>query len=74
MREQWGMEESKKRKARITFGSADAKTVVFGMFLLIELASNIKMPEHQTHENQTYIKQVMNRFHKVNELYDGTLN
>ena len=32
------------------------------------------MPEHQTRENLTYTKQVMNRFHEVNELYDGTLN
>ena len=32
------------------------------------------MPEHRTQKNLTYTEQVMNQFHKANELYDGTLN
>ena len=62
------MEESKKLKAHVTFGTAAATKVVFGLFLLIALARNIKMPEHQTHENLTYTEQVTSRFHEVNEL------
>ena len=68
------MEESKKRKSHITYGSVAATKAVFGMFSLIALASNIIMPEHRTHKNLTYTKQVLNWFHEVNELYDGTLN
>ena len=68
------MEESKKRKAHVTFGTAAALKVVFGMFSLIALARNITMSEHQTHKSLTFTKQIMNRFHKVNELYKGTLN
>ena len=32
------------------------------------------MPKHRTNTNATFTEQVMNRFHEVNELYDGTLN
>ena len=32
------------------------------------------MPQHQTEKNATFTQQVMNRFHEVNELYDGNLN
>ena len=32
------------------------------------------MPEHQTNPKSTFTEQVMNRLHKVNELYDGKLN
>ena len=46
--------------------------VVFGLFLSIALASNITMPEHQTHKNLTYTNQVMNCFQEVNEIYDDT--
>ena len=44
--EQQDMEETKKRKAHVTFGTAAATKVVFGMFSLIALARNITMPEH----------------------------
>ena len=44
------------------------------MFLLIALAINFTTPEHQTNPNSTYNEQVMNRFYKVKELHDGTLN
>ena len=44
------------------------------MFSLVALATNIKIPEHQTNTNCTFTEQVMNRFQEVNELYDGTLN
>ena len=68
------MEESKKRKDHVTFVTAAAMKVVFGLFSLIALVGNITIPEHRTHENLTYIKQVINQFHEVNELYDDTLN
>ena len=74
LREQRDMEESQNQKAHVTFGTAAATKVVFGMFLLIALASNITMPEQRTHENITYTDQVMNWSHEVNELTDGTLN
>ena len=74
LREQWDMEESKKRKAHVTFSAAAATKVVFGLFSLIALASNITMPEHQTNENLTYTEQVMNRWYEVNYLYNGTFN
>ena len=32
------------------------------------------MTKYQTNPNMTYTEKVMNWFHKVNELYDGTLN
>ena len=43
LREQRDMEESKKRKAHVTFGTVAATKVVFGMFSVIELASNITL-------------------------------
>ena len=44
------------------------------MFLLVALATNNKIPKHRTNPNSTFTEQVMNRFHEVNKLYDGTLN
>ena len=44
------------------------------MFFLVALATNIKVPEHQTNPKSIFIEQVMTRFHEVNELYDGTIN
>ena len=44
------------------------------MFSLVALATNIKLPEHRINTNATFTEQVMNRFHEVNEIYDGTLN
>ena len=32
------------------------------------------MNQYQTEKNTTFTQKVMNRFHEVNELYDGTLN
>ena len=32
------------------------------------------MLKHRTNTNETFTEQVMNQFHEVNELYDGTLN
>ena len=32
------------------------------------------MPKHRTNINAAFTKQVMNRSHEVNELYDVTLN
>ena len=67
-------ETSQKRKAHVSFGTAAAIKLGFGMFSLIALAANVVVPQHQTKKNATFTQQVMNRFHEVNELYDGTLN
>ena len=48
MCEQRENEESQKRKSHVTFGTAAATKVVFGMFSLIALVSNITIPKHQT--------------------------
>ena len=68
------IKNSQERKAHVNFGTAAATKVVFGLFLIIALATNIKIPKYRTNPNATYTKQVMNRFHEVNELYDGILN
>ena len=62
------------RKAHVSFGTAAATKLGFGLFSLIALATNVVVPQHQTEKNATFTQQVMNRFHEVNELYDGTLN
>ena len=67
-------EASKKRKAHISFGMAAATKLGFGLFLLIALVTNVVVSEHQTENNATFTRHVMNRFHEVNELYNGTLN
>ena len=41
---------------------------------MFELATNTRIPNHRINLDATYTKQVINRFHEVNELYDGTLN
>ena len=74
LRELRKKEELKNRKAHTTYGTAAETKVAFGVFSLFALASSITMPEHQTNPNATYTEQVMNSFHEVNELYDGTLN
>ena len=64
----------KKRKAHVSFGTAAATKLGFGLFSLIALATNIVVPQHQTEKDATFTQQVMNRFYEVNELYEGTLN
>ena len=64
----------KQFKDHVTFGTEEATKVVFGMFSLIALVSNITIPKHQTNPNATYTKHVVNWFHEVNDLYNGTLN
>ena len=76
MRDQRDMEESRKKyasQAKTTSTSAAAK-VAFGLFSVFALDTNTRMPNHQINPDATYTEQVMNRFHEVNELYDGTLN
>ena len=65
---------SQKRKSHVYFGTAAATKLGFGLFLLIVVATNVVVPQHQTEKNKTFTQQVMNRFHEVNELYDVTLN
>ena len=38
------------------------------------MATNIVVPQPLTKKNATFTQHVMNRFHVVNVLYDGTLN
>ena len=61
-------ETSQKRKSHVSFGTAAATKLGFGLFSLIALATNIVVPQHQTEKNATFTQQVMNRFHEVKEL------
>ena len=61
-------------KAHVSFGTAAATKLGFGLFLLIALATIVVVPQNQTEKNATFTQQVMNRLHEVNELYNGTLN
>ena len=79
LREQRESGEKFKRKAHATFGRVAATKASLGMFSLFAFvsmasASNVTMPKHQTNPKNTFTEQAMNRFHEVNELYDGTLN
>ena len=67
-------EGTKRQKAHVIFGTAAVAKVIFGLFSLISFASNIEMPKHQTNYDPAFTELTMNRFHEVNELYDGTLN
>ena len=74
LREQQGLKKNKKIKTHVTYGIEAATKVVFGLLLIIALSTNITMPKHQTNPNATYTKHVVNWFHEVNDLYNGTLN
>ena len=65
---------SQKRKAYISFGTVAAAKLGLGLFLLITLATNVVVPRQKTEKDTTFSQQVMNSFHEVNELYNGTLN
>ena len=67
-------EHPQKRKSHVSFGTAAATKLGFGLFSLRALATNVVVPQHQTEKYATFTQQVMNRFHEVNELYDGTLD
>ena len=58
-------ETPQKRKAHISFGTEAATKLGFGLFLLIALATNIVVPQHQTEKNANFNQQVMNRFHDL---------
>ena len=55
------METSQKRKAHVSFGTAAATKLGFGLFSLIALATNVVVPQHQTEKKATFTQQVMNR-------------
>ena len=74
LRESREKEELKKRKAHTKYGTVAATKVAFGVFSLFALASRITMPKHRINMNAAFTEQVMNWFHEINELYDGTLN
>ena len=74
LREQRENEDLHKRKSHTTFGTSAATQEALGLFSLVALATYIKFPEHRINPNATFTEQVMNRFHKVNDLHDGNLN
>ena len=47
-------EASQKRKAHVSFGTAAATKLVFGLFLLIALATNVVVPQNRTKKNATF--------------------
>ena len=67
-------ETTRKRKAHVTFGTAATTKVAFGLFSLFAMTSNLTMPKHRVNKDTTFTQHCMNRFHEVNELYDGTMN
>ena len=68
------IKNSQERKAHVNFGTAAATKVVFGLFLIIALATNIKIAKYRTNPNATYTNKILNWFHEVNELCNGILN
>ena len=72
--EKRGKDEAQKSKAHVTFGTAATTKVVFGLFSLFAMASNLTMPSHRINKDATFTENCMNRFHEINELYDGTMN
>ena len=72
--EKRGRESAMKKKAHVTFGTAAATKVVFGLYSMFAMASNLTMPHHPINKDATFTERCMNRFHEVNELYDGTMN
>ena len=74
LKEQREKEAAKKRKAHVTFGTAATTKVMVVLFSLFAFASNFTMPKHRLNPDATFTESAMNRFHEVNELYDGTLN
>eukprot|EP00957_Ditylum_brightwellii_P118037 9002164-Ditylum_brightwellii.AAC.1 len=63
-------ETMKQKKAHVTFGTAATTKVVFDMFSLVAITSNLTMPKHRINKDATFSQQCMNRFHEVKELYD----
>ena len=51
-----------KPKAHTALGTSAATKVALGIFSLVSLATNIKLPEHRINLNATFTEQVMNRF------------
>ena len=45
-------ETTSKRKAHVTFGTAAATKVAFGLFSLFAMTSNLTMPKHKTSSQQ----------------------
>ena len=76
LKDQLEKEEQRKRSASHaqTNGISAATQVAFGLFSMFALATNKRMPKHRVNPDASYTEQVLNRFHEVNELYDGTLN
>eukprot|EP00957_Ditylum_brightwellii_P107263 8184545-Ditylum_brightwellii.AAC.1 len=63
-------ETTKRKKAHVIFGTAATTKVVFGLFLLVAMTSNLTMPKHQINKDASFSQQCMNWFHKVNKLYN----
>jgi hypothetical protein len=61
-------------KAHVTWASNLSQVIT--LFTLYSLVSNnnIPMPSYTISPQATFAECAMTRFHKVNELYDGTLN
>ena len=67
-------DEMRRKKAHVTFGTAATSKVTFVLFSLVAMTSNLTMPQHRINKDATFTQHCINRFHEVNELYDGTMN
>ena len=66
--------KSTKEKAHVTWASKFSRAVM--LFMLYSLVSDVKidMPSYNISPNATFAERAASHLHKVNELYDRTLN
>eukprot|EP00957_Ditylum_brightwellii_P179587 13680453-Ditylum_brightwellii.AAC.1 len=67
LQEKCKAETMKQRKAHVTFGTAATTKVVFDLFLLVAMTSNLTMPKHRINKDATFSQQCINWFHEVNK-------
>ena len=65
--------DSKRKKAHVTYRAATNR-VLFGLYTLFCFTSRFNVPHHTSNAIYTHTEQIMNCFHEVNKLYDGTMN
>ena len=63
---------SKRKKAHVTYRAATTQAL-FGLYTLLCFTNSFNVPYHTSNVSSTYTEKIMNRFHEVNEIYDGTM-
>eukprot|EP00957_Ditylum_brightwellii_P047113 3577624-Ditylum_brightwellii.AAC.1 len=70
LQEKCEAETMKQKKAHATFDTAATMKVVFNLFSLVAMTSNLTVTKHRINKDSTFSQQCMNQFHKVNKLYN----